>query len=132
MRNAGSGVGVVSVTVGVDRDGDRGRLVPTGPFDLAHAAAVAQAVENSPPDLEGCRSIDVDLGLLDRIDGAGAVLLAALLDRLDAGGARTRVVENRNVEAARLIALYRARREERPAPPAPSRNALTRIGVAAS
>jgi phospholipid/cholesterol/gamma-HCH transport system permease protein len=132
MRNAGSGVGVVSVTVGVDRDGDRGRLVPTGPFDLAHAAAVAQAVEHSPPELEGCRSIDVDLGQLDRIDGAGAVLLAGFLDRLDAGGKRTQVLDDGNAEAARLVALYRARREERQAPAAPRRNALTRIGVAGS
>ena len=89
-------------------------------------------MEHPPPDLEGCRTIDVDLGHLDRIDGAGAVLLAGFLDRLDAGGARTRVVEDRNAEAARLIALYRARREERQAPPAPRRDALTRIGVAGS
>ncbi len=89
-------------------------------------------MEHPPPDLEGCRTIDVDLGHLDRIDGAGAVLLAGFLDRLDAGGARTRVVENRNAEAARLISLYRARREERQAPPAPRRDALTRIGVAGS
>ena len=123
---------VVSVTVRVDRDGDRGRLVPTGPFDLAHAAAVARAVEHPPPELEGCRSIDVDLGHLDRIDGAGAVLLAGFLDRLDAGGTRTQVVDDRNAEAARLIALYRTRREERQAPPAPRRDALTRIGVAGS
>ena len=125
-------MGVVSVTVRVDRDGDRGRLVPTGPFDLAHAAAVAQAVERPQPDLEGCRSIDVDLGHLDRIDGAGAVLLAGLLDRLDAGGKRTQVLDDGNAEAARLVALYRARREERQAPSAPRRNALTRIGVAGS
>ena len=122
----------MSVAVGADRDGDRGRLVPSGPFDLAHAAAVARVVEHPPPDLEGCRSIDVDLGHLDRIDGAGAVLLAGFLDRLDAGGARTRVVEDRNAEAARLIALYRGRRDERPAPTTPRRNALTRIGAAGS
>ena len=122
----------MSVTVRVDRDGDRGRLVPSGPFDLAHAAAVARAVEHPPPDLEGCRSIDVDLGHLDRIDGAGAVLLAEFLDRLDAGGKRTQVVDDRNAEAARLIALYRGRREERPAPPAPRRDALTRLGAVAS
>jgi phospholipid/cholesterol/gamma-HCH transport system permease protein len=120
----------VSVAVRVDRDGDRGRLVPSGAFDLAHAAAVARAVERPLPDLEGCRSIDVDLGHLDRIDGAGAVLLAGFLDRLDAGGARTRVVEDRNAEAARLIALYRGRREQRHAPTARRRDALTRIGVA--
>jgi phospholipid/cholesterol/gamma-HCH transport system permease protein len=122
----------VSVTVRVDREGDRGRLVPSGPFDLAHAAAVARVVEHAPPGLEECRSIDVDLGDLDRIDGAGAVLLAAFLDRLDADGGRTSVVENGNSDAARLIALYRARRGDRPAPPARRRNILTRIGAAAA
>ena len=122
----------MSVTLRVDREGDRGRLVPSGPFDLAHAAAVARVVEHAPPGLEGCRSIDVDLGDLDRIDGAGAVLLAAFLDRLDAGGGRTSVVENGNSDAARLIALYRARRGDRPAPPARPRNILTRIGSAAA
>ena len=60
--------------------------MPSGPFDLAHAAAVARAVEHAAGGLEGCRSIDVELAHLDRIDGAGAVLLARLLDRLDASG----------------------------------------------
>ena len=122
----------MSVAVRVDREGDRGRLVPSGPFDLAHAAAVARIVEHAPPGLEGCRSIDVDLGDLDRIDGAGAVLLAAFLDRLDAGGGRTSVVENGNSDAARLIALYRVRRGDRPAPPARTGNILARIGAAAA
>jgi phospholipid/cholesterol/gamma-HCH transport system permease protein len=122
----------VDVAVRVDRQGDRGRLVPSGPFDLAHATAVARVVEHAPPGLEGCRSIDVDLGHLDRIDGAGAVLLARFLDRLDAAGGRTRVMADGDSDAARLIALYRARREDRPAPPARRRNALTRIGAAAA
>ena len=60
-------------------------------------------------------SVDVDLKGLDRIDGAGAVLLARLLDRLDADGRRTRVVEDSNPEAARLIAFYRARAYGTPA-----------------
>ena len=82
-----------SVDIRADAEGDHARLVPAGPFDLRHATAVARAVEHMPPSLEGCRSVDVDLTHLDRIDGAGAVLLARLLDRLDAGGHRTRVVE---------------------------------------
>ena len=64
----------------------------------------------------GASRSTVDLAQLDRIDGAGAVLLARLLDRLDADGRRTCVVEGHNPEAARLIALYRERRADRPAP----------------
>ena len=106
----------MSVAVRVDREGDRGRLVPSGPFDLAHAATVASAVEHASSDLEGCRSIDVELANLDRIDGSGAVLLARLLDLLDASGHSTRVVEATNPEAARLIALHRGGQEHHPAP----------------
>ena len=91
----------MSIAVRAEREGDRARLLPVGAFDVAHAPAVARAVAHVQPDLEGCRSIDVDLTHLDRIDGAGAVLLARLLDRLDADGDRTRMVEDRNPEAAR-------------------------------
>ena len=105
----------MSVAVRADREGDHASLVPTGPFDLAHATAVAREVENAEARLSGCRSVDVDLAELDRIDGAGAVLLARLLDRLDADGCRASVVEGHNPEAARLIALYRERRAVRPA-----------------
>jgi phospholipid/cholesterol/gamma-HCH transport system permease protein len=122
----------VSVVVRVDREGDRGRLVPSGPFDLAHAATVAGAVEHAPEELEGCRSIDVELADLDRIDGAGAVLLARLLDRLDASGQSTRVVEGSNPEAARLIALYRGGQEHHPAPPGRAPTRLARVGAVAA
>jgi phospholipid/cholesterol/gamma-HCH transport system permease protein len=122
----------VSVAVRVDREGDRGRLVPSGPFDLAHAATVAGAVERAPADLEGCRSIDVELANLDRIDGSGAVLLARLLDRLDANGQSTRVVEATNPEAARLIALYRGGQEHHPAPPGRRPTMLAQLGAAAA
>ena len=121
----------MSVAIRAEREGDRARLLPVGPFDLAHAPAVATAVAHVPPDLEGCRSIDVDLSHLDRIDGAGAVLLARFLDRLDADGDRTRVVEDRNPEAARLITRYRKNRVK--PPPARTRpmSALTKIGAVA-
>jgi phospholipid/cholesterol/gamma-HCH transport system permease protein len=121
----------MSVAIRAEREGDRARLLPVGPFDLAHAPAVATAVAHVPPDLEGCRSIDVDLSHLDRIDGAGAVLLARFLDRLDADGDRTRVVEDRNPEAARLITRYRRNRVK--PPPARTRpmSALMKIGAVA-
>ncbi len=121
----------MNVAVRADREGDHAYLVPAGPFDLAHAASVVQAVEVAEPRLDGCRSVDVDLGDLDRIDGAGAVLLARWLDRLDANGRRTHIVEDRNPEAARLIALYRRRGADHPAR-ARATNVLTRIGAAAA
>ena len=37
----------MSVAVRADREGDQASLVPTGPFDLAHATAVARAVEST-------------------------------------------------------------------------------------
>ena len=122
----------MTIAVRAEREGDRARLVPVGAFDVAHAPAVAEAVAHVSSDLEGCRSIDVDLTHLDRIDGAGAVLLARLLDRLDANGDRTRMVEDRNPEAARLITLYRQKREEPPPARAQTMSALTKIGVVAA
>src|SRR6188768_2733161 len=122
----------MTVAIRAEREGDRARLVPVGAFDVAHAPAVAKAVAHVSSDLEACRSIDVDLTHLDRIDGAGAVLLARLLDRLDANGNRTRMVEDRNPEAARLITLYRQKREEPPPARARTMSALTKIGVVAA
>ena len=120
----------MSVAVRADREGDRARLLLTGPFDLAHATAVARAVEGAQPRLEGCRSIEVDLAHLDRIDGTGAVLLARFLDRLDADGDRTRVVEDRNPEAARLIAaLSRDAESDHPVGRTRPMTMLTRIGA---
>jgi len=122
----------MSLAVSVDRAGDRPIIIPTGPFALAHATAAAQTVEGTEARLSGCASVDVDLAQLDRIDGAGAVLLARLLDRLDACGRHTCVVEGHNPEAARLIALYRERRADRPAPQTHSTSRLARIGALAA
>ncbi len=122
---------VVGVDIRAEVDGDRGRLAPAGSFDLAHAASVALAIEHMPPVLERCPSIDVDLANLDGFDGAGAVLLAELLDRLEANGHRMRVVENTNPEAARLIALYRGHLADRFSTQA-RRTPLARIGAAAA
>jgi phospholipid/cholesterol/gamma-HCH transport system permease protein len=68
----------MDVALQTNRQGDRARLVPTGPFDLAHAMAAAREVENAEERLSGCISVDLDLAHLDRIDGAGAVLLPPL------------------------------------------------------
>src|SRR5215469_3764046 len=72
----------MNVAIRADREGDHARIVPTGPFDLAHATTAARPVENAEELLAGCGSVDVDLTELDRIDGTGAVLMARLLDRL--------------------------------------------------
>jgi phospholipid/cholesterol/gamma-HCH transport system permease protein len=122
----------MSVAVRVHREGNHVSLVPTGPFDLAHTTAVAQTVEGIEACLSGCVSVAVDLAQLDRIDGAGAVLLARFLDRLDAAGRHTCVVEGHRPEAARLIALYRERRAGRPAAETRSMGRLARIGALAA
>jgi phospholipid/cholesterol/gamma-HCH transport system permease protein len=106
--------------------------VPIGPFDLAHAMAAAQAVENAEAGLSGCVSVDVDLAQLDRIDGAGAVLLARLFDRLYADGRRARVIEGPNREAVRLIECYRERRWDLPVRQPRVMSLLTRIGALAA
>lgn len=119
----------MSVALQADREGDHATLVPTGSFDLAHVTAVTQAVKNAEADLNGCCSVDVDLAQLDRIDGTGAVLLARLLDRLDADGRHASVVEGHKPEAARLIALYRERRTILPALQTRTMNPLMLIGA---
>ena len=88
----------MSVAVRAERQGDHASLVPSGTFDLAHAEAVRREVESAETRLSGCRSIDVDLVQLDRIDGTGAVLLARFsIDwtRLDAGRASLKAITSK-------------------------------------
>ena len=123
----------MSVAVRADREGDHVSLVPSGPFDLAHAETATEAIGSVEASLAGCCSVDLDLAQLDRIDGAGAVLLARLLDRLDADGHHASVVEGSNHEAARLIALYRERKSDRATPrQIRALSPLTRIGALAA
>jgi phospholipid/cholesterol/gamma-HCH transport system permease protein len=122
----------VSVTLRIDRDGDRARLVATGPFDLAHAGAVAQAVSASERDLAGCRSIDVDLAGLDHLDGSGALQLAQLIDRLEAGGRPATIIAGVNVQAARQVALYRRQRADPLLALTRARGRLARLGATAA
>jgi phospholipid/cholesterol/gamma-HCH transport system permease protein len=93
--------------------------------------AVARVVGEAELRLEGCRTVEVDLARVESIDGAGAVLLARCLDRLDASGLTTSVIEGRNPDAARLVALYRRSRSVGGAAAHPqTMSALTRLGVA--
>jgi len=122
----------MDVAIPVEREGDHARLAPIGPFDLAHEMAAARAVENAEASLDGCLSVDVDLAQLDRIDGAGAVLLARLFDRLDAAAHHPRIIEGPNRKAARLIALYREHRGDLPARQTRLMSPLARIGARAA
>jgi len=109
----------MSVAIRAEADGERTRLVPAGTFDLAHAGAVVRAVEQAERDLIASGDVDFHLSALERIDGSGAVLLARLMNRLEARGLRTRLIEDQNHHAFRLITLYRERRAE--AQPQPTR-----------
>ena len=122
----------MNVTIQAYREGDHACLVPAGPFDLAHATAVERELESVQARIDGCPSVDVDLTQLNRIDGAGAVLLARLLDRLQADGSRASVLEGPNPKAARLISLYRKHRGECPTHQASFRSRLARVGAVAA
>jgi phospholipid/cholesterol/gamma-HCH transport system permease protein len=122
----------MDVALLANRQGDRAYLTPTGPFDLAHAMATEQAVRNAEARLGGCVSVDIDMAHLDRIDGAGAVLLARLCDRLDAGGCAARLIEGPNHEAVRLIARYREHRGDLPARETRVMTPLMRVGQLAA
>ena len=121
-----------STGIRLDVDGEHARLAPTGSFELAHAPDIALAVARAEQDLEGRRDVVLDLSSLGRIDGSGAVLLARLVDRLEARGLRTRCIEAHNPRAARLIALHRGQRTE--VPPGAPRTAipLAWLGAAAA
>jgi len=122
----------MNVALLTDRQGDRASITPTGAFDLPHAMSAAQAVENVEARLSGCVSVDVDLAQLERIDGAGAVLLARLCDRLDAAAHHPLLIEGQNREAARLIAHYRERRGDLTARQTREMSPLMRIGALAA
>ena len=103
----------MEVKVEASLEADGVRLIPIGPFDLGHAEPAATAVEDAEARLNGSAKVDLDLTRIVRLDGAGAVLLARLLDRLSDAGLRTRVLSDANPEAGRLIELYRASRDVR-------------------
>jgi phospholipid/cholesterol/gamma-HCH transport system permease protein len=112
--------------------GERVRLSLAGSFDLANATAVAREVEQAERGLHGRQEIELDLSALEGVDGAGAVLLARLVDRLEGQGLRTRILDDHNPHAARLIRLYRERQTS-VLPAAPRATGLfTRIGAAAA
>jgi phospholipid/cholesterol/gamma-HCH transport system permease protein len=121
----------MEVRVEASAPGGHARLLAVGVFDLAHAALAARAIEGAESRIDRSASVELDLTRVERIDGAGAVVLARLLDRLNAAGHPTHVGSSGNPDAARLIDLYRACREAGPEVQ-PARGALVRIGAAAA
>ena len=118
----------MSVAILAKADGERTRLVPAGSFDLAHAGAVMRAVEQAERDLVARGDVDLDLSALEGIDGSGAVLLARLIDRLEARGLRTRLIEDHNPHAVGLITLYRERPAQVQPQPTRTMSPLGRLG----
>jgi phospholipid/cholesterol/gamma-HCH transport system permease protein len=119
----------IACRASVERHGERGRLSLSGCFELDNASFIEHELSSAKRDLESCMSVDLTLAGLQHIDGAGAVLLARLIDRLEASGQRVQVIEEGNPEAARLIALYRERRGEAPEGKAALGGPLARLGV---
>ncbi len=105
----------MEVLVQADREGDSARLILGGQFDLDHAVTTAREIASIEASLASCRVVKLDLAGVVDIDGAGAVQLAQLLDRVEAMGPSTHVLDEDNPRAARLIALYRQRRTVTPA-----------------
>ena len=100
--------------IGVSLKGDSARVKPEGRFDLDNIAALTRDLESADSDLGQAAHLDLDLSGLERIDGAGAVLLARWIDHQEEAGREIRVIEATNPRAARLVALYRERREAAP------------------
>jgi phospholipid/cholesterol/gamma-HCH transport system permease protein len=118
----------MSVAIRAEADGERTRLVPAGTFDLAHAGAVVRAVEQAERDLIASGDVDLHLSAVERIDGSGAVLLARLMNRLEARGLRTRLIDDQNHHAFRLITLYRERAAEAQPQPARMMSLVAQLG----
>jgi phospholipid/cholesterol/gamma-HCH transport system permease protein len=114
------------------RDGAAVRLRPSGGFELGRVPTIQSQIETAEQALTGGEEVTLGLGGLDRIDGAGAVLLARLVDRLEERGHSVRVDGEGRPQAARLIALYRQRRGEAPSVTRAPRDPFTRLGTAAA
>jgi anti-anti-sigma regulatory factor len=87
----------MSVAIRAEADSERARLVPAGTFDVAHASAGVRAVEQARRELMASGDVDLHLSVHERIDGSGALLLARLIDRLEARGHRTRLIDDHNL-----------------------------------
>lgn len=102
-----------------ERVGDRLRL--GGALDLAHARELEQGL-SAAADVTG-----IDLAEVERIDGAGIVVLMGHIDRMEAAGGSISI-DGGNERAERLLALYRGRRGPGPEP-TPTRGSLATFGA---
>ena len=122
----------MSVAIRAEANGERTRLVLAGAFDLAHAGAVVRVVEQAERDLIASGDVDLHLSALECIDGSGAVLLARMMNRLEARGLRTHLIEDQNHHAFRLITLYRERRAEAQPQPTRMMSLVAQLGFVAA
>ena len=122
----------MSVVIRAHREGHQARVLLGGALTLVNAMAVERALADAEPTLRGCSRVELDLTDVAGVDGSGAVLLARLLDRLEAEGCRTAFVEPDSTEGSRQVALYRARRTARPAAQPRSPGVMARFGASAA
>ena len=118
----------MDVVVRAQRQGTEARLLVGGGLTLANVVAIERAIADAESALHGCRQVDLDLADVVALDGSGAVLLARLLDRLEAGGCRTAVLESDRAEGARQVALYRTRHTSRLPASSHAPGPLSRLG----
>jgi phospholipid/cholesterol/gamma-HCH transport system permease protein len=90
------------------RDGNGAHLTVRGRIDLASVPELGRGIAEAASLLEAAPTVEVHLDNVDYIDGSGAVLLARLLDRLEASGHSIAIAPSRTPDAARLVTLYRS------------------------
>lgn len=98
----------MSAAIHATREGDRARLIVAGRIELSYLTAIGRALADAAPVLEAAPTVDVNLDGVENLDGSGAVMLARLLDRLEASGVGFEIASARNPDASRPIALYRS------------------------
>lgn len=101
-------------------------LTVGGDWVLASVTEAHRAVDAVLPQVVGAGRLD--LGSVGRVDGSGAVVLLRLVDALETHGGCTLAGDG---PAARLVALYRQRRQE-PLRPADEAGLLESVGQGAA
>jgi phospholipid/cholesterol/gamma-HCH transport system permease protein len=86
-------------------------------------------MEGAEARLTGSAAITIDVGKVERIDGAGATLIARAIDKLVDRGVSVSFVQDEANVSVRLISLYRERRQTGPLE-VPRLGFFARVGAA--